>query len=266
MTLLRICLALWVGAAMPAHAHDTWFAPLGAPSAGARLLALGTGNRYPVQELPIGHEQLVQRGCAGAGGAAATLSAVQQTASALLLRAAPSPRGAAPAGAMSCWAQLVPFEVEIEADIVERYLDEVHAEPGVRARWAAQKARGVQWHERYVKHARVELAGAGQAPADAASPMAFDLRLDPAEGPLRAGSERGFTLRRDGRAQPGQWLELVDARGASGGWARTDSEGRVRFAVPAPGRWLVRGTALEPDAAAPDRWRGDFVTIAFEVP
>ena len=265
MKRLLAWLALLTGlaAAAPAHAHDTWFAPLGAPSASGRLLALGTGNRFAVQEFPVGHEQLVQRGCAGAAGGTGTLSAVRPAPNALLLRAAPPSAGAP--GALSCWAQLVPFEVEIEADIVERYLDEIHAGPALRERWAAQRSRGVRWHERYVKHARIELAAAGEVPANAASPLGLDLRLDSAAGALRAGTERTFTLRRAGRPQPGQWLELVDTRGGSGGWARTDDQGRVRFLLPAPGRWLVRGTLLEPDAERPERWRSDFVTLAFEV-
>lgn len=264
MKLLREVVALSIGLAACAavRSHDTWFAPLGAPSASGRLLALGTGNRYPVQEFPVGHEQLVRRGCAGAQGAAGSLSAVQPSASALLLRAAPPP--GAPAR-LSCWAQLIAFDVELEPALVERYLDEIHAEPDVRARWAAQRARGARWRERYVKHARIELAGAGQAPADAASPMAWDLRLDATPGPLKVGAERSFTLRHQGRPFPGQWLELVDARGRSGGWARTDAQGSVRFTLPAPGRWLLRGTALAPDGADPERWRSDFVTLAFEV-
>lgn len=257
--------ALALAAAAPAGAHDTWFAPLGAPAPGGRLLALGTGNRFPAQEFTIGHEQLVRRGCAGAGGtqqATATLSALQSTASALLLRAAPA--AGAPAGALSCWAQLQPFEVEIEPAIVPLYLDEIHAEPAIRGRWAAQQARGVRWHERYVKHARVELAAAGEAPADAPSTLAWDLRIGAAEGAIRSGSTRTFTLTREGRPVAGQWLELVDAHGAGAGWSRTDEAGQVRVALPAAGRWLLRGVALWPVDQPAEGWESAFFTLAFE--
>jgi hypothetical protein len=262
----RLAAALVAAAfAAPAGAHDTWFAALGAPSAAGRLLALGTGNRFPKQEFSIGHEQLAQRGCAGAGGAKeapATLSALQSTASALLLRAAPA--AGTPPGPMSCWAQLAAFEVDIEPAIVPLYLDEIHAEPAVRARWAAQQARGVRWHERYVKHARVELAAAGEAPADAPSTLAWDLRIGAAEGAVRGGTTRTFTLTHDGKAVAAQWLELVDAQGASAGWSRTDEAGRVRIALPAAGRWLLRGVALWPLDQPADGWESAFFTLAFD--
>ena len=63
----------------------------------------------------------------------------------------------------------------------------------------------------------------------------------------------------------GQWIELVDASGISGGWQRSDADGRVQVVPPAPGRWLLRGTELRPDAEDPERWVSRFVTLALEV-
>ena len=69
-------------------------------------LALGTGNRFPVQEFAVGAEHLARHGCAGAGGPAKPLAVQDSTPTALLLRAQGAP------GALSCWAQLLPHEIE----------------------------------------------------------------------------------------------------------------------------------------------------------
>jgi hypothetical protein len=248
-----------------ASAHDTWFQPLGGPS-GAPLLSLGTGNRYPVQEFAVGAEQLARRGCHSGDGAEVSFSAVRHLPKALLMQAvvagAPRERLVAP---LSCWTQLVPFEVELEPRLVEVYLDEINAPAAVREAWASMRSRGVVWKERFTKHARIELPAGGSMAPPVPSGMGLDAMPEGGLQRLRPGDPMVVQVLRDGQPLPGLPTELVDAHGASGGWFRTDHQGRVGFSAPAAGRWMLRGTDLRLSTSQPHSWDSRFITLVFEV-
>lgn len=251
----------------PALAHDTWFERLSV-GPGPVLLALGTGNQFPLRETGVGAEYLVQQGCSTAGAAgtetpaaaASALTAVRVGASALLLRG--------PAGAHSCWAQLQAFELEMPADKVALYLDEVNASAEQRAAWAQMQRRGLPWRERYTKSARIELgSGSPAGPGSAVAPvqLALDAQLQ------RQPDGLLFTVLRDGQPLPGQAVELRAALAAPGAaaptgqWHRTDAQGRLRLPLPPSGRWLLRGIDLRPSVVTADAWESRFLTLAFDV-
>ena len=268
----------------PGWAHDTWFQPL--PGPGVTTLALGTGNRFPTQESAIGAEYLVRQGCRVAG-AAQPMTALKTSDTALLL--------ATPPGATTCWAQSAPFEIELPADMVRLYLDEVRAPAAVRQRWAAMQARGLPWLETYSKHARIDLrndaiiarstpVSAGNAasrsevdsnPArnmerdiDSNMSMAIDATLLPGPTPTRAGQPLVFQVTRAGVALAGFPVELRTELSPMGIWRQTDAKGQVRANLPLAGRWLLRGTELQPTASPPgepERWTSHFVTLAFSL-
>lgn len=256
--------ALAAALAGPAAAHDTWFVPQGATDRGELLLALGTGTQYPVLELPVLPPQVAAGGCRGEGVHERSLRRAGERADALLLR---TPRPVPAGVGLSCWAQLVPIEIEIDDATVAVYLDEIRAPAAVRERWAQLRSRGVRWQETYVKHARIELEGRGAAAAGAqpVEGLGLDARLETAERPLRPGGRARFQLLRDGRPLPGLPVELRSDQGATGLWQITDADGRVELALPHAGRWLLRGTEVRPSVAAPDRWDSRFVTLVFEV-
>jgi hypothetical protein len=246
----------------PAQAHDTWFELRPTPLAGELQLALGTGNRFPVMEFPLGIEQLRRSGCRAGVAAPLPLAHDGDEAQALRLRAAPAADG----GALSCWAQTQAFEAELTAPLVALYLKEIQAPPAVRQAWADQHARGERWTERYTKHARIELPDAsGRVAGAAPSGMALDLLLLGGPRALRAGETVDFQLLRDGQPLAGQALELHGEHGALGFWRRTDADGRVRFTLPLAGRWVLRGTELRPTELDSVLWDSRFVTLAFEV-
>jgi hypothetical protein len=240
-----------------ACAHDTWFEPRGS---GARpLIALGTGNQFPLHETGIDVQYVESSGCLSAQGRAA-LRRVDDAPAALLLEPMRDLPAANPGA--SCWAQLAPFTIEIEPALVRVYLDEINAPAAVRAAWAAMQARGEPWRERYTKHARIELPGGARTPAPV--PMAMDLLLD-ADAPIAPGQRVGFTLLRDGAPLPGQAVELRHERAQRGVWLRTDDAGRASAMLPLAGHWLLRATDLRrsDDPAAP--WESRFLTLAFQV-
>jgi hypothetical protein len=263
---LPICataLLLAIGLSGHAGAHDTWF-ELRAPGPGSEArLALGTGNRFPVMEFPLGIEQLRHSGCRGDAGAPLPLAHDADEPNAVRLRAA---RAADDSGALTCWAQTQAFEVELTPTLVTQYLKEIQAPPAVHQAWAAQRARGQRWTERYTKHARIELPDAdGRTATAAPTGMALDLLLLGGPRALRAGDSAEFQLLRDGQPLAGQALELHGEHGALGFWRRTDADGRVRFTLPLPGRWVLRGTELRPADSGDMLWDSRFVTLAFSV-
>jgi hypothetical protein len=254
--------------ATPAAAHDTWFAPLPAADRGATRLALGTGNSFPQQQIAVMPAHVQGSGCQDADARVSPLRPVADEAAALVMQTA---RPAAAAGALSCWAQLQPYDIEIDDATVAVYLKEINALPSVRQRWAELRARGVRWDERYVKHARIELPGeAGPAASVSAGTAAIDglgldVRLEAGPRPLRAGDTLRAQVLRDGRPLAGLPVELRGDASPLGLWHQTDAEGRVAVSLPLPGRWVLRGVDLRAASHKADAWESRFVTLAFEV-
>lgn len=254
--------------AQPAAAHDSWFQAQGQTARGELLLALGTGNRFPAYDLPVGMEHLRSSGCRAEGLRPEPLRRQAEQPPVLLLRSARPLPASLP---LTCWAQLLPIDIGIENKTVEIYLDEIGAKPALRARWAAMRERGLPWQETYVKHARIEIDPEA-GPAAAAVPPApieglgMDAQLLAERRPVRAGDRLSFQVLRDGKPLVGQPMELQHERSATPGlWQDTDAEGRVSFTVAAPGRWLLRGTDVRPSSSHPGRWDSRFLTLAFDV-
>lgn len=252
-----------------AHAHDTWFELRTSP--GPAALWLGTGDRFPVLEARVEWPHLQRHGCVpqaelSTRGAAAGRPLVAVTgpagrltqAIALRLPLAAAGAEGAPPLPYSCWASLVPFDIEIEPARVEVYLQEIAASAALRAAWAAEQAAGRPWRERYVKHARIELGGT--------SPVAVGMGLEAVViGPTqpRAGEELRLQLLWAGRPLGDQPVEFVNAGSRLGIWRRTDAQGRVALVLPEPGRWMARSTLLRPPPRPGERWLSDFVTLTF---
>jgi hypothetical protein len=252
--------------ATAAQAHDTWFAAGPPTEGGDTPLVLGTGNRFPLHEFGIAFPYLEQRGCRTRDGATVTLDLQLERAEALLLRAGTRGSKSRAAGiALTCWAQLVPFDIEITPEKVAVYLDEIAAPQSTRDTWAAIQARGLPWKERYTKHARLELAGTAAGAPPKPAPLGMDLLLDHPGTPPRAGDTLKFQVLRDAAPLPGFAIELLGDSGAAGTWLRTDAQGRASVRVPQAGRWLLRGVDLHPSTERPDTWDSRFVTLAFEV-
>jgi hypothetical protein len=217
-------------------------------------LALGTGNQFPRQEVPVGAASLVGSGCRDSSGRSTALRVLRETATALRLQA-PG------ADTLTCWGQQTAFDVVLPADKVALYLREINPPAWVRGEWARLQAAGLPWTERYAKHARIELRGAGgQAQA---VPMAMDVLLD--ERAPRVGQSLSFQVLRDGQPLADQAVELRGEMSPLGIWRRTDAEGRARVDLPLPGRWVLRGTDLRRSEHVPDQFESRFFNLAFEV-
>ncbi len=245
-----------------AAAHDTWLAPLAAPD-GTRLLALGTGDRFPQQQTALDHQQVQAAACQHGDGGSTPLTWVRYRDEATVLR----PAAALPADARwRCWLQARPLPITLSDAVVALYLDEIRALPAVRARWAAQQARGVRWQETYTKHARIETAGPGTAgqPGAADGLPGLDLQADMPAAALRAGDRLRVQLLRDGRPLAGQPVALHNDLNRLVLWQQTDADGWVTWRLPLAARWLVTSVDLRPAEGRPDAWDSRFASLAIE--
>jgi hypothetical protein len=222
--------------------------------AGDVVFTIGTGTRFPIYEFALAYEYIAASGCRGRA-----LAHVADRPTAGVVRSATRLN---PRNALTCWAQLAPFDVEGPPNKIDLYLREIQAGPALRATWAAMKSRGLPWRERYTKFARIELGGTG---VRVALPLAMDVRLDNPRQPIRAGDELGFQVLRDGQPIADLPVELVSDLSPLGIWRRTDAEGRVRVTVPLAGRWILLGVDLRVSSQTPDERVSWFVTLGFEV-
>lgn len=247
---LLACALAALALAAPARAHDTWF-----EAAADGTLRLGTGTLFPKRETAIDPVYLRHQGCRDADGRTAPLRAGPLLDDALLL--------SVPAGAVSCWMQLTPFEIELAPDKIGLYLSEVRPPPELLRAWEALHARGLPWRERYVKHARIDL---GPGPfADQPAGLGLEALLDSGGETPRAGRALALRVLRDGRPLPGFAIQLRSELTPAGFWLRADAQGRLTFTPPLPGRWLARGVDLRVADDDPERFDSRFVTLAFDV-
>lgn len=246
-------------------AHDTWLQRRADATPQRPMVVLGTGNLYPTVDSRDSFDQLARSGCRAGGVTRAPLSVGDPAAEDLVL----APAASLPAGArISCWAQQQPMDVDFDDALVEVYFKEAQPPAGVRSAWAAQKARGQRWAERFVKHARLEWFPDPQAVADGPAEPS-DLELDalliaPLKAP-RVGQEAEFLVLKQGRPLRGQAVEFRVHHSRLGFWRRTDENGKVRLTLPSAGRWLLRGIELTPPSDDTQRWQGLFITLAFDV-
>jgi hypothetical protein len=262
----RGVLTSWlVWASVGALAHDTWFQVRAAANPPA--LWLGTGDRFPVLESRVEVEHLKRHGCARHAELAARGDAAGRPLVPVSGPAGRQPNALAlrlPAAAVSepisCWASLVPFDIEIEPTKIELYLKEIAAGQALRDAWAAEQAAGRPWRERFVKHARVEIGGTSAVPLG----MAMEAMLLGATPP-KMREEARFQLLYGGRPLVSHPVELVSEQSKVGLWRRTDAQGQIVLGLPLAGNWLLRSTLLRPPAQAGERWQSDFVTLAFTV-
>lgn len=264
---LSAALIVGLGASVSALAHDTWFERRASSAPQRPVMVLGTGNQYPVFDSRNELNSFVRSACQAGGVVQGPLVLADPLAEELVVS---TPKDLPRAPRVSCWVQLQPFEVDLVDELVEVYFKEALPPASVRQAWAAQKARGQPWRERYVKHARSEWFTDPQG-AEAAAPepsgMGMDaLLVQPLKAP-RVGDELEFVVLKDGKPMPQFSVEFRLHSSRFGLWRRTDDQGRVRLKAPSAGRWLLRGIELtppEPGVAEPI-WSGMFITLAFDV-
>jgi hypothetical protein len=243
------------------------------------VFLLATGDLYPKFDSSVAPEHLERIGCRIDGGSVINPRLSPRADGLLQVQLPLTPQRRA-----TCWAQLHPATIELEDGVVEAYFKEAQPPLAVRQAWDAQRSQGIRWNERYVKHARIEwwapsspstvALAAETSPPEAsataeASPLDVDVVLmNPTTAP-QIGELVEFRVTRQGRPLVQQAVEFRVHASRFGLWRRTDAEGRVRIALPVPGRWVLRGIELTPPPTGTDPlrspWQGLFFTLAFDV-
>ncbi|MDD0839775.1 DUF4198 domain-containing protein [Curvibacter sp. HBC61] len=244
-------------------AHETWLTPQSEPPQQGKpfVLTMTSGDRFPALSLGIARERVGLAECREAG-AALPLLPQKRSSNALQLtvqRGAPAP--------LMCWVTLHPRELVLTANKINLYLDEIDATPALRQAWAEVPAPRV-WQETYAKHAKV-IVPSPRTPADTtlSQPVGMPLEVVPEtdlstgrlDGPLRV------RVLAQGRPVPDLSVVLHGERRGPPARRRTDEEGRVTFAAPAAGRWMLSTTDLRLADAKTGQWTSQFATLTFEV-
>lgn len=245
-----------------ALAHDTWLAAeQRSVQAGAALhLDMTSGEHFPVPGSSIARDRIGHAACQQ-GATPFPLEPGRRGAKELRLDAKPPA-----AGGVTCWVQLKPRPLDLSADLVALYLDEIDATADVRATWSAMPAPK-RWNETYTKNAKVIVPAVSSPPTSAAAPHRLTLEFRP-EADLSAGQLAGplaVRVLRDGQPLAGLSVALASEAGGTPQRQRSDAQGRVVFATPAPGRWMLSGTELRSLNAKEGTWESQFTTLVFEL-
>jgi uncharacterized GH25 family protein len=256
-----IVLALLVIAVPGARAHDTWLLPSRTSArVGARVhLAMTSGMAFPRNETAIDPARIA-RASMRLGGATTDLNVHKRGKDALGLDATPGRAGVA-----TLWVELQPRTLELTAEQVAEYLEEIGATPVVRERWERAPAPR-RWRESYVKHVKTYV-GVGVDGDDRswAEPVGMGFELVPEVDPmaLRRGDALTLRLLRAGAPAAGVAVGLVHENGGKALLETTGADGRVTFRLDRQGRWMARSTDLRPSSRDDLDWESDFTTLTF---
>jgi hypothetical protein len=245
------------------RAHDTWLsAEQTVVGAGQTLrLNITSGEAFPVPGTAIAPDRIELASCMQ-GSARFELKAGRRQAKVLELRATPPA-----AGGVSCIVRLAPRKLDLDVGKVQHYLDEIDAPSTVREAWKASP-EPKRWMEIYSKNAQVIVPGRsgrdGTAPG-LPSGLTLGFFTDQALAQGSVSGPLGVTLLRDGKPLAGVSVNLSAHAGGQPQRQRSDQNGRVSFAQPAPGKWMLSATDLRLVDAGQSRWESQFATLVFEV-
>lgn len=248
-----------------ACAHDTWFhLAKRQPESGLLALELGSGARYPKNEGAIPGSHVIHAGCVDDKGVDSALLPRSEDGILELRARVGDARSAA------CWLELTPIDFTLTPELVQVYFDDIRAPQSVRDYWAAQRKAGIGWHEIYRKFVRTEVPVPGGGPASSVAALrqvrGFPLELVPAgDAPVRARLATDYLALSGGKPVAGLPVEFVSNRSPLGIWTQSDAQGRIRLALPFPGEWLLRATALDPPASPREAWHSRFATLTVQV-
>ena len=254
-----LLLALGAGAA---RAHDTWLlpVPLRVKPGKAVRLEMTSGMAFPKLESPIGPDRIASQGVR-LGGREMTFGDPRVSKKALMLSAKLDRTGVA-----TVWVDLHPRTLELTAEDVEHYFEEIGASAAVRERWQSTPEPR-RWRESYVKHVKTFVqVGAPAGDRSWSEPVGSTFELVPERDPtgLYAGDELVVRLLRNGSPVAGVTVGLLRGGETKSVDRPSGEDGRVTFTIGAAGWYLVRSTDLRP-ATRPDLdWESDFATLTFE--
>lgn len=249
----------------PLIAHDTWLVPDRFRSVRpvGVTLSLSSGMEFPKLDHAIAADRIETakwRSSRGAG----SLPVGTTGAHALELRAD------AGAGVTVFSVVLQPRPSKLKREQVREYAHHlgIPNADAVYAEWE-RTAKVEETGYRYMKYAKT-FVRAGRAAGKSrvwAEPAGMRLELVPQNEPtsLVSGNTLEVLLLDRGKPLPRYPVALAREGAKDPIAAVTDSQGRVRLRLPSSGRYMLRGTTLEPSAEKATAWDVHFTTMTFEV-
>lgn len=248
-----------------ATAHEYWLLPDRFAAAPGEPVAIAhrVGTGWPGETLPRDPARVVRFGLVDARGE----------------RPIEGDAGADPAGSIALRRPGVALavyrsrtsSVRLEPALFESYLRDEGLDRIVayRAEHGASQQPGL---EIFSRNAKAMIVGTGATRAGDAQvwrrPVGLTLELVPESDPRRPSIEGPFTVRLLFRGKPLQGA-LVKAFPKDGNErrlaARTDAQGRARFALAEPGVWLINAVhMIDAPAASGARWESLWSSLTFE--
>lgn len=251
--------------ATPLVAHDTWLAPdssrRNAP--GVVSLSLSSGMEFPKLDHSIAPDRVAaawwqsadDRGDLPSGkpGAHALEWHIDAT-----------------EGVTQFSVVLHPRPSKLKPEQVREYIDHlgIPSSAAVFADWE-RTSKGAETSYRYMKYSKTFVrAGAAGALPIWAREAGMRLELVPQNDPtsLVSGATLEVLLVQKGEPLPRYPVALLREGAKAPSVAMTDTEGRVRLALPAAGHYMLRATTLEPSEDTTALWDVRFTTMTFEIP
>jgi len=170
-------------------------------------------------------------------------------------------------GSLVIGYQSHPSAIEIGADKFNQYLKEEGLD-AVAAIRASRKESGAAAHELFSRCAKSLIFTGSPSDAQGDRPLGFQLELIAERNPYDGRADQGipFRLLYENRPLAGALVVAMNRLNpAEKISARTDAEGRVRFALPAAGMWLVKAVHMVPAAAGSHaEWASFWASLTFE--
>lgn len=255
--------AVGIGFATAAFAHDTWLAPtrFSVEQGSIAVLDLTSGMAFPKLETLIKPERLEHSFCRLAGRQF-EMSTALQAATSLRLNAQLADQGIA-----TMWIDLKPRALTLTPAQVREYLEEIGASEDLGKEWI-QSRKPKRWKEIYTKHAKT-FVRVGEAKSDNSwsVPVGMKLEIIPESDPtsLKMGDEFTVRVLSEQRPMPGFPLGIVFAESGKVVIARTDQLGRATFRLSAKGLCMLRGTDLRRSTKPGVDWESDFTTLTLRI-
>ncbi|WP_438481423.1 DUF4198 domain-containing protein [Oleiharenicola lentus] len=250
--------------ALSLFAHDTWLqatAPAAKPG-GAIALQLTSGNGFKGIEFGPQADR-VQLATLHLAGKSSALTPGTTTEKFLPFSSQPAANGVAVFS-----VELKPRVLELKPELIEEYLEEIHALPAIRTEWEKIPAPKV-WRERYTKSAKTFVRVGEPIASDRtwAEITGLSLEIIPERDPttLRAGDVLSVRVLKHGKPFAGLPLGFVADGETHHHIVTTDQDGRAAAPVNHPGRWLVHGTDLYRANEKDLEWESLFTTLVVDV-
>jgi uncharacterized GH25 family protein len=162
-----------------------------------------------------------------------------------------------------------PSPVELTPEKFNQYLEEEGLD-AVAALRARRNQTGARAREIFSRCAKSLILSGTPTPDEGDRALGFTLELVAEKNPyaLRAGQDLPVRLTYENRPLTGALVVAMNRRNPSQKLsARTDSDGRVRFKLPADGMWLVKAVHMIPaPAGANAEWASFWASLTFELP